>query len=139
MIQLLIHLRAMQLFAHSAHNLTARIPFFQDHEFFGEVYPQHESDYDGVAERTIGLMGEQSLALAPIIQGVLAKLQAAPSVGVKENSVFFQYQLQMEMELCKLVQATIAQGATEGTKQMLGDICNLSEMRQYKIKRRLGK
>jgi hypothetical protein len=45
----------------------------------------------------------------------------------------------MEMDLCKLIPAIISQGATEGTKQLLGDICNRSEMRQYKIKQRIKK
>jgi DNA-binding ferritin-like protein len=134
---LLVQLRAMQLFAHSAHNLVAHVPFFQDHEFFGDAYSAHEKDYDDVAERNIGLYGEMDLALAPLLAAVSAKLQSAPSVGVKENSVFFQYQLQLEMELCKLVAQIIASGCSEGTKQLLGDICNASESRQYKIKQRI--
>lgn len=137
MKELLIHLRAMNLFSHSAHNLVARVPFHSDHNFFGEVYEELNGEYDGVAERTIGLMGEGPLRLQDIMAGVSAKLAAAPSIGVKENGVFYKALLQMEMDLCKLCSMVIAQGATEGTKQLLGDVCNKSEMRQYKIKQRI--
>jgi len=137
MKELLIHLRAMHLFTHSAHLLVARVPFHADHEFFGEVYTKLENEYDDVAERTIGLMGEMPLKLQDILAGVSAKLAMAPSVGMKENGSFYKHLLQMEMDLCKLVPMIISQGATEGTKQLLGDICNRSEMRQYKIKQRI--
>jgi len=136
---LLIHLRAMNLFAHSAHNLVGRVPFHQDHEFFGEIYPIFNSDYDDVAERIIGLFGESSLNINDILSKVLAKVQTLPSIGVKENSLYYQVQLKLEQELCSLIAQIIASGASEGTKQLLGDICNASESRQYKIKQRIKK
>lgn len=139
MKELLIHLRAMNLFSHSAHNLVARVPFHSDHSFFGDVYGELNDEYDSVAERTIGLMGEAPLRLQDILAGAAAKLAQAPSINVKENGTFYQVQLQMEQELCRLIPAIIAQGATEGTKQLLGDICNRSEVRQYKIKQRIKK
>ena len=126
----------MQLFAHSCHNLVDGAPFHQDHEFFGAAYPAYEADYDSVAERCIGLHGEEYLKLENLVAGAAIKLKGAPSTGVKENSTFYQYLLQMEQELCTIVQGMLA-GASEGTRQLLGDICNLSEMRQYKIKQRL--
>ncbi len=137
MKDVLIHLRVMNLFAHSAHNLVARMPFHQDHEFFGEVYAAVDTDYDGVAERIIGVYGESAMNLAEIIQAVSVKVAQLPSIGVKENKLFYNVQLQLEQELCKLCQAAIASGVSEGTKQMLGDVCNFSEIRQYKIKQRI--
>lgn len=127
----------MNLFAHSAHNLVARMPFHEDHEFFAGVYEVADSDYDGVAERIIGLYGEAAMNLNEIMQAVVAKLAPLPSIGVKENKLFYNVQLQLEQELCKLCVAAIASGASEGSKQMLGDICNASEVRQYKIKQRI--
>ena len=137
MKDLLIQLRAMNLFSHSAHNLVDGINFFSDHAFFGDAYSAHDSAYDDVAERTIGTLGEDSLRLENIAAGAAIKLKGCPSVGVKENSAFYQYLLQMEQNLCIMIQATIQAGASEGTKQMLGNICDTSEMRQYKIKQRL--
>jgi DNA-binding ferritin-like protein len=138
MIQLLAHLRAMQLFTHHAHNLVSRAVFFQDHDFFGEVYPQLESDYDSVIERVIGLQGEGQLALQQLLQAVVAKIASAPSVGVKENKVFFEYLLQQEQELCKLIEEICKMpGVSQGTIQTIATIGEKSEIRQYKIKQRV--
>lgn len=137
MRDILIHLRAMQMFAQTAHQLVARGPFHSDHAFFGDAYEAAAKDYDGVAERIIGLMGEETLRPQTILMEVAEKLKAAPSVGVKENKAFYQYQQMMEQELCKRVAATIAAGVSPGTEQLLGTICDNSEIRQYKIKQRI--
>lgn len=138
MLPIIQHLRAMQLFSHHAHNLVSRVIFFADHEFLGEVYTALDGEYDSVVERLIGLKGEDSLALQPLLASVTAKLANAPSVGVKENKVFFQYLLAQEQELCKLVEVECkALGTSQGTIQLLGDIGNRSEIRQYKLKQRL--
>lgn len=140
MKELLIQLRAMNLFAHSAHNLVGRSPFHSDHEFFSKVYEDLDEAYDAVAERIIGLFGENALELSGILAMVSAKLQGAPSVNVKENSVFYMKLLQMEQELCALVSKMISEGGVSpGTEQLIGDICDKSESRQYLIKQRLKK
>ena len=139
MKDLLIQLRAMQLFTHSAHNLVARTPFHTDHSFFGDVYSVLESDYDDVAERIIGLFGEEPMELNSILMGVAAKLQGAPSIGVRENSVFYSHLLSQEIQLCEHIKKLVLAGISPGTEQLIGDIANKSESRQYKIKQRLKK
>jgi len=140
MLELLIHVRAMQISTHAAHQLCSRVAFHQDHEFFGEAYAAHEDAFDGIAERIIGLFGEDSLNLQSIMQQVLAKLAQAPSVGVKENAVFYQYLLAQEQAFCQMIDNYIkSKPCSEGVKQLLGDEANKSEMRQYKIKQRLKK
>ena len=138
MISILVHLRAMQLTSHHAHNLVSRAVFFQDHEFFGDVYSAVESDYDSVIERIIGLQGESQLALPAILSAVAAKIANAPGVGVKENKIFFQYLQQQEKELCQLVEVACKNGVSQGVIQTLGTIAEKSEIRQYKIKQRLS-
>jgi DNA-binding ferritin-like protein len=137
MRDILVHLRAMQMFAQTAHQLVARAPFHSDHKFFGNAYEASATDYDGVAERILGLMGEDALRPQTILMEVSEKLKMAPSTGVKENKMFYQYQLMMEQELCKKITATIAAGVSPGTEQLLGTICDNSEIRQYKIKQRI--
>ena len=135
-----IQLRAMQLFSHSAHNLCSRVVFLQDHSFFGDVYPALESDYDSVVERIIGTRDESLVRLQDILQGVSLKLQAAPSIGVKENALFYQFLLKMEQELCMLIEKELqVPGISSGISQLLGEIVNQSEIRQYKTKQRLKK
>jgi hypothetical protein len=43
----------------------------------------------------------------------------------------------MEQELCKKISMTIAAGVSPGTEQLLGNLCDFSEVRQYKIKQRI--
>ena len=137
MRDILIHLRAMHLFAHNAHNFVARAPFHSDHAFFGETYEAMSDAYDSVIERIIGLMGEEAVKPQTLLLEVNEKLKMAPSTGVKENKVFYQFQLMLEQELCKKVSMTIAAGVSPGTEQLLGNLCDFSEMRQYKIKQRI--
>jgi DNA-binding ferritin-like protein len=138
MIELLACLRALQLFTHHAHNLCARTVFLQDHDFFGSVYPEAESDYDSLIERIIGTKGEVSeLELNSLMSAVMSKLSGAPSVGQKENKAFFVHQLKMEQTICSYVESLCKSGGlSQGQIQLLGDIAQRSEIRQYKIKQR---
>jgi DNA-binding ferritin-like protein len=105
-----------------------------------DIYNAAESDYDAVAERIIGTMGEEQLpSLSEQMKAVFAKVNTLPLVGVKENSVMFETILQLEKEICAAVTAAVASGVSEGTKQLIGDICNRLEVEQYKISRRLKK
>lgn len=133
-------LRAMQIYAHAAHHLVARAPFHSDHEFFGEVYPEYEADFDGVSERIIGLHGEEYMNLNEQLAAVSSKLQGLPTTGVKENATFYQALLQLEQELCSMGnQICKHPEASEGLKQLVGGICDKSEVRQYKMKQRIKK
>ena len=53
-------LRALQLWTHSAHNLTKGTGFVGDHiELFGNFYPKFQDDYDTTIEKTISLTGDE--------------------------------------------------------------------------------
>lgn len=138
MIELLACLRALQLFTHHAHNLCGRVAFFSDHEFFGSSYGELEGDYDSLIERIIGTKGEvPELELKALLSMVGSKLIDAPSVGQKENKIFFQYQLKHEQIICKYIEQLCKTGGlSQGQVQLLGDIAQRSEIRQYKIKQR---
>ena len=137
MRDVLVHLRAMHLFAQNAHHLVAHGPFHSDHAFFGETYEAMSDAYDSVAERIIGLMGEEALKPQTLLLEANEKIKMAPSTGVKENKVFYQYQQMMKQELCKKIATVIAAGVSPGTEQLLGNLCDNSEIRQYKIKQRI--
>jgi DNA-binding ferritin-like protein len=141
MKELAITLRALQLYAHMAHHLAGRTPFFSDHEFFGEIYSAADSNYDSVIERMIGLFGEDSI---PSIQEQLPMIQqitqALPQKSVKENATYFTAVLQLQQSVCAKIEALVKSGSLpQGTVQLLGDIANQSESFQYKIKQRLKK
>lgn len=101
-------LRCMQLFAHAAHNVVSGAVFMQDHNMLGDLYPAYEA----------ALMRMKSVAMSQ-----------------KENQGYLLILLDMERALCAMIQQPV-QGRTEGTKQLLGDIADKSEQRQYKLKNR---
>ena len=137
MKELLYLLRAMYLYSHNAHHLVKGSLFFGDHGFFGDVYDDLQDDYDSVAERIIGLYGEEAVALQPLLLSVSEKLKDAPSVGVPENKVFFEYQYKLDERLKDLIKQIIAAGVSPGVEQLIGEIANKAEMRCYKVKQRL--
>ena len=137
MKELLILLRSMQIFAQSAHHLCKGQSFHEDHSFFGDTYEAVAGDFDDLAERIIGLYGEEHLQLQPLMAAVVQKLADAPSVGVESNKVYYSYRLKMEENMCKLAEQIIAAGVYPGTEQLIGDMANKAEMRKYKIKQRL--
>lgn len=126
-----IILRALQLYAHNAHNLAKGKTFLEDHEFFGELYSAYEGEYDSVVERAIGL-GED------IDLNAVTKEAANAATGndFKDNDTAFSVLLVTEKELCDAISKAIPE-ATDGTQNLLQGIADNSESRQYKIKRRL--
>lgn len=140
MKELAILLRAINLYAHSAHNLCGRVPFFQDHEFFLELYEAADDAYDDVIERMIGLYGEDSVPSLPEQLEALHQLMSSlPEKGVKENAIYFQILLEKQKLVCSKIEELCKSGLPQGTIQMLGNIADKSEVFQYKIQRRLAK
>jgi len=137
MLQLVVLFRAMQMFSHSAHLMCARTVFFQDHEFFGEVYGLAEGYFDKVSERMIGLGQEEQLKLQTVMASVCQKLASAPCCGVKENKEYYTFLLSQAEEACKLCDQICKAGASEGTKNLIAGIADDMEVLKYKISRRL--
>jgi DNA-binding ferritin-like protein len=121
----------MQLYAHNAHNLVSGRTFFEDHAFLGELYATYEAAYDSVVERMIGLSMEINLAeVQKKAAGMLEKI-TNPT-----GDTIFNCVLECERTLCKTIETEVS-GKTQGTIQLLGDIANASEVRQYKLNQRL--
>jgi len=111
MKELMYLLRAIRIYSQNAHHLVKGTPFHSDHNFFGDVYNEVGGDFDDVAERIIGLYGEEHLNLQNMLQAVV--------------------------KLKNLIKQIIASGVSPGVEQLIGDIANKSEMRCYKIKQRM--
>jgi len=138
LIDLAVHARAMQLFAHMCHNVVGRATFFSDHEHLGELYGVYETAYDDLVERCIGLHGVEYFNHAQILSQVCAKVQSLPQ-QLKENKDAFRIVEALEQELRKkLEMACKLPDASEGTKQLLGGMADESEKRSYLIKRRMA-
>lgn len=125
-------LRFLQIYSHNAHNQLSGTTFFQDHSFLGELYPAYESDYDDVIERMIGL--NQTPDLISLQKQITEQLS---NEGTPNNyPQCYNNILKWEIILCKSIEL-LSKNLSQGTIQLIGDIANKSEMRQYKLKQRL--
>lgn len=132
MEKLAIGLRFLQLYAHAAHNLISGKTFLQDHEFLGSVYKEYESSFDDVIERMIGL-GE-NVSLLKMNSEAVRLLNAYKD---PKDEKCFEILLKAEELLCEEIESLV-KDKSQGTIQLLGDIANESEKRQYKIKQRIA-
>jgi len=135
MKELAILCRAMQLFYHNCHNLCARVPFFTDHEAFAEFYSTLESTYDSVIERMLGL--DVVIDLVVIQELAVAKLKSLSHPV--DNAGMFLIGLNLEKEMCSIVEKLCSGQASQGVKNLLAGEADKSEVRQYKLKQRIKK
>lgn len=138
LVKVAVLLRAGQLYAHHAHNNVRGKVFHEDHSFFGGLYPAYESAYDGCVERYIGLSGQpfDSIKAGHDALDLLSDLPRDP--GECNRNLYIGV-LHIEKALCKYIESCVKSGGlTEGSRQMLGNLADESEVRQYKIKSRLA-
>lgn len=138
MLDLSVLIRSLQLYAHHAHHIAARVVFNQDHEFLAEIYTKAETDYDDVIERFIGLKGDAALDENKVLAAVCSKVQALPLKDVKENKEL----LKVCLDLIKQINAKIETlckepNVSQGTIQMIGNIADKNEVLIYKLNQRL--
>jgi DNA-binding ferritin-like protein len=136
--EIAIKLRAMDFYYHTAHNLVKGTVFYQDHEALAEYYTTISSDYDCVIERAINLEGDSVAELKSQLKNVYNELKDIPN-SVKENKQYFVKGLEFEKDLCEAIKEYIDAGCSPGTEQLIGDVANRSEIRQYLINRRIKK
>jgi hypothetical protein len=131
--KLAILLRSEQFYAHHAHNNCSGPTFMQDHEFFGDVYPALEGEYDSVVERMIGT-GAQ-VDTVDLVQKAYDMICKFPKAG---NADFYKYLLKLELSICITIDTAIKEcKMPSGVEQLIGGIADNSMVRQYKIKQRL--
>lgn len=137
MEDIIILLKTLNLYAHNAHNLASRLVFNQDHEMLLEIYEAADTNYDDVLERLIGLKGD----VDNIAQMDLTAAQHNTSLSQgSDNATKLKVCLELEKAICQKIEILIrSKQVSVGTEQLLGDICNTSEVRQYKMTRRLMK
>ena len=127
MKEIAIQLRAMQLYAHAAHNDVHGVAFFGDHEFLGELYSEYETQYDATVERMIGR--NMVIDHNEIERG-------ANSIFLKTNGMAFSDLVMMETELRRLIES-VYPTQTIGTQDLLATFADSSEQRTYKLGQRV--
>ena len=108
----------------------------QDHEHLADLYAAYATGFDSVCERAIGLGKESEVSFPAVMNKVNAILKTLPQ-SAKENKDYFKAALQLEQKICQECEKICASGVSEGTKQLIGGLADLSEIRQYKIKQRI--
>lgn len=125
----------LQIITQAMHHNVKGSLFFQDHGALGDFYVALQGEYDRAAEKYVSLYG--SYDINQVMQMVMSSMQNVPS-QVKENKEYFTSLLGKEKELCSMVDMLVKQGGySEGCKNLLADICTVSEGRQYLIKQRV--
>lgn len=134
-LKLVAQLRMMQIMSQAMHHNVKGSLFFQDHDALGDFYEALQGEYDRAAEKYVSLYG--SYDINQVMQMVMSSMQGMPS-QVKENKEYFTILLGKEKEVCSMVDMLVKQGGySEGGKNLLADICTVSEGRQYLIKQRI--
>ena len=135
---LTVKFRAMQLFAHIGHNLVSGQNFKEDHEFLGELYETYEGVYDSLVERMIGLGTDPDLF--EITNAANDMLQNVLYIDNASNDDWFSSLLDSEKSVCAIIQGAMREtftDTTEATKNLLAQIADDSEQRQYKMQQRI--
>lgn len=134
--KLAVKFRAMQLIAHAGHNKVSGPTFFEDHEFLGGLYGTYEGVYDSLVERMIGLGKSPDLWKI----GDEANKDFQEKECGNSSQEFLTCLLHCEKETSTLVEAAVkSKEYTQATLNLLIQIGDDSEARQYKIQQRLGK
>lgn len=134
MDQLATLYRAAQFYAHTAHHFAKGATFYQDHEVLGELYAAYESAYDSLVERMIG-NGEPFNA-QQILTNAAAEANRYADPATFSQQTSFQVLLGIEQRIRASIDIQI-QSQTQGTQNLLAQLADDSEMRNYKLQQRL--
>ena len=129
MEEVAIILRAMQLFAHAAHNKVSGEAFFADHSFLGGLYPEYEEAYDSVVERIIGT--GKDINLSDVLKSATVRV-----IEPTDSDSIFNALLVSESNLRDAIDTALAT-ATTGTNNILAQLADDSETRCFKIGQRV--
>jgi hypothetical protein len=156
MKNLVILSRALQLLAHNGHSVTTPAALFLDHAFLGELSATYQAVYDSLVERMLGLGGGLDLIE---LQGAAVTTLARRSAQTAQDEIdraalsrpsgsparpFYRALLDGERDGCVYIEALMAAAKndssrwTQSTRELLGTLADESEVRQFKLERRLA-
>ena len=134
-IKAIIAARVLQLYYHYCHNLVTGPTFLQDHEMFGGFYASVENDYDALVEYLIATLGNKAIETKAVNQLLMKQLTAIQVESMSAEDMFSKG-LELEDELYSAIRILDAKGSI-GVKNLIGDIAQKSDVRQYKVQQRL--
>ena len=127
--------RMMNLYYHHLHNIANGVAFEGDHEMMLESYEALDDAYDSLIERHIGLGG--SMGKAEFIEIIERSEEALESIPDSlDMYVNLQYAQELEIGFRSFLQEANTL-ASLGTQDLIQGIMDASEVRSYKLSRRL--
>lgn len=127
--------RMMNLFYHHLHNIANGVAFEGDHEMMLEFYGAMDDAYDDLIERYIGLgmpMGKSELC--EIIENAEEVLDMTPDSD--DMLMNLRYAQGLEIGFRALLQ-DVNDSASLGTQNLVQGLMDSSEIRSYKLSRRV--
>lgn len=144
MSQYISMIRMMQLWYHSAHQLTRGTGFSGDHSsLYGEFYKNAEEEFDGAVEKAVGLTNDEDLGCPVCITAKSVKVMSKyPSPAKCTSLSIASTALQMENDYQTLMRAIFddleASGClTLGLDDFLMANANSHEGNIYKLQQRI--
>ena len=113
---LLSYLRCANVWFHAAHHLTKGVGFAGDHvNIYGEIYDALVDDYDGAAEKAIGLTENESVACPhAVMASALQKMQKYSTPAGAPASAIAGTALQIMRDLNEHVEQVFENLDSEG-------------------------
>lgn len=132
----IVLLRTLNLYYHHLHNVACGCSFAADHDMLAKLYVQLDAEYDMLVERFIGIGNEltRDIAVDILKESSEFMMNMPDSMGSVDMVAHFNFALQLESYLCSSL--SNMENHSEGTKNLLQDLCDKSEGRQYLLKRR---
>lgn len=130
MNDLLVFYRALNLYAHNAHNLISGDTFFEDHAFFADIYTCADGDYDSIAERVIGTGGSFNIGEV---------LEMSTSIVKSLSDDYYGEILKLIEEINSSIESLSKNGKISiGTLNFIQGLADKNEVFMYKIKQRMA-
>ena len=130
LIDLAILFRALNLYSHHAHNMASGLTFFEDHEFFSEIYSFADGVYDDLIERQIGTVNDK-INLIEIVS------EASEMISKMKENYFITVLVLLEKSINDIDELCKDENISGGTKNLLEGHADKIETFIYKIKRRI--
>lgn len=138
----LVHLRFLYFLHQTHHWVASGDSFYGDHKLFEQLYTEITEEIDDVAEKAVGLGGEQNVNLGlQVIQIDKLVKSCGDAQTVPNSSELARKSLRAEIEFVKLVHTMLTmmkeEGAdSDGVQNMLQGIADKHERHVYLLKRR---
>ena len=112
-------LRALETYYHHAHWITKGDTYYGDHLLFERLYGETKSQVDGLAEKMVGVFGEESVSIHKITEVVMKVISSAPKMDSKITGFeLAKYALGLEKIFLQMTEGLYQKMKRDGTMTM---------------------